>query len=479
MANYYSPGVYLEDKPTTPVIEGASTSIGGFVGITQRGTLNKPILITSWNAFITEFAFGMDSPFLSNSTLAYSVYGFFQNGGKSCYVIRVAHSTADVATGGFSDIETDPPVVKANSEGAWGNSISVTISTNADEESLFDFTVRYGSVVVEKFIGLSNDITSKQYWVDYVTSHSQYVTATGGSLSNIENAIFSGGVDGVVDIVDTDYSEALALFDTVADVNMIAIPGQTSTTLNSALMTYCENRADVFGIIDAPESSTATSIKTLRKNMSCKNACLVWPWIKVADPLSPNGVLRTVPCAGHVMGVYARIISNRGVWKAPAGTEATIRGAIDTAVALTNTDLDSLNPAGIISIVPRAGYGMVIWGARSLNPDSSMKYVSDVLLDIYIKKSVKENTQSFVFEPNNESTWMNIRTSVETFLDTLWRDGGLYGESSEEAYYVKCDADLNTEAIRGQGKLICEVGYAGNKPAEFIVFQFSQNVSES
>ena len=472
MAEYLSPGVYIEDNPNPPVIEAVSASTGGFVGVTQRGEVGKPIFINSWNAFIDNFAFGMNSPFLANSDLAYAVYGFFQNGGKRCYVMRVAHST--VATAKLAgDL-----VIEAKDAGAWGNKIKIAITANADKTSNFDLKVTLDSEEVEVFKNLSNTSGDENYWID-VVEDSNFIKGVSGTLVAKEATALSGGVDGVTDIADTDYTSALANFDVIEDLNLLCIPGQTSATVNSALMSYCENRKDVFAILDAPEASTVESVLALRKTMSCKNAALYFPWIKVSDPLSKTGKLRSCPPCGHVMGVYARTITERGVWKAPAGTEAIVRGAIEVTTTLTTGDTDVLNPAGIVSIMPKTNYGIVIWGARDLHPDSSMKYISDVLLDINIKKSVFNGTQSFVFEPNDSKTWTRVKTTIEAFLDGLWREGALFGDKSSEAYYVKCDADLNTQAMRNQGKLICEIGYANKKPAEFVIFRFSHDVASN
>lgn len=473
MAEYLSPGVYIEDNPNPPVIEAVSASTGGFVGIAQRGEVGKPIFITSWNAFINNFALGMNSPFLANSDLAYAVYGFFQNGGKRCYVMRVASDS--VAT---AQLEGDL-VIEAKDAGAWGNKLKVTVTANADTATNFDLKVTLDAEDVEVFKNLSNTVGEENYWIDVLDAQSNFIKGVSGTLVAQEDTALSGGADGVDDIADTDYTGALANFDVIGDLNLLCIPGQTSATVNSAVMTYCENRKDVFAILDAPEASTVSSVIELRKSMSCKNAALYFPWIKVSDPLSKTGKLRSCPPCGHVMGVYARTIAERGVWKAPAGTEAIIRGAIEVTTTLTTGDTDVLNPAGIVSIMPKTNYGIVIWGARDLHPDSSMKYISDVLLDINIKKSVFNGTQPFVFEPNDSKTWTRVKTTIESFLDGLWRDGALFGEKSSEAYYVKCDADLNTQAMRNQGKLICEIGYANKKPAEFVIFRFSHEVASN
>ena len=472
MAEYLSPGVFIEDNPNTPVIEAVSVSTGGFVGIAQRGEVGKPVFIDSWNAYINNFANGMNSPFIANSDLAYAVYGFFQNGGKRCYVMRVA--SEKVATAKLSgDL-----VIEAKDAGTWGNKLKVAITANADTATNFDIKVTLDTEEVEVFKNLTNTEGEVNYWIDALEA-SAFIKGVSGTLVAKEATALSGGADGIDDIADTDFTGALTKFDTIEDLSLLCIPGQTSADVNTALMTYCEGRKDVFAILNAPEASTVESVLALRKTMSCKNAALYFPWIKVADPLSKTGKLRSCPPCGHIMGVYARSISERGVWRAPAGTEAIVRGAIEVTTALTNGDTDQLNPAGIISVVPKTNYGIVIWGARDLHPDSSMKYVSDVLLDINIKKNVYDKTQPFVFEPNEPKTWTRIKTTIEAYLDGLWRDGALAGEKSSEAYYVKCDADLNNQNMRNQGKLICEIGYANKKPAEFIVFRFSHEVASN
>ena len=477
MAEYLSPGVFIEDSPNPPVIEAVSASTGGFLGIAQRGKVGTPIFIDSWNAYINKFAHGMSSPFLANSDLAYAVYGFFQNGGKRCYVLRVAGESAQTAV--LDKTSESGLHVKAKDEGAWGNKLKVAVSVNPDVSTHFDMTVTFDGEKVEVFKGLSNTMGEENYWIDVLYAQSNYLEGVAGNLTAMEAESLTDGDDGLNDINDASYTTALNKFDLVDDVNLMCIPGQTSETVNTGLMSYCDTRKDVFAILDAPEASTVSSVLALRKKMSCKNAALYFPWIKVSDPLSKTGKLRSCPPCGHIMGVYARTIADRGVWKAPAGTEAIVRGAVDVTTVLSNADTDSLNPAGVVSIIPKANYGIVVWGARGLNPDSSMKYISDVLLDIFIKKSVYQSTQQFVFEPNDSVTWTRVTATIQAFLDNLWRDGALLGDSAKEAYYVKCDADLNTASVRSAGKLICEIGYANKKPAEFVIFRFSHDVASN
>lgn len=492
MAEYLSPGVYVEDNPGLPVIEAVSSSTGGFIGTAERGPVGKPVFITSWNAFVREFASGMSSPFLKDSYLAYSVYGFFQNGGKRCYVMRVAENAlSSESNKTYTDDSEAIPIMKAKDEGAWGNKIKVSILENEDNSSYFDIKVHYDDVEVEVIDHLSNEVDDSDYWVANLDFRSNFIDAVGGSLATTlvdktddkgnaikvdEPIVFANGSDGE-EVIDNTFIQALDKFDTTDDLNLLCIPGETSVQVNNALMSYCENRKYVFAILDAPKFSDVQSVKELRKGMSCKNAALYFPWIKVTDPLSKTGRLKDCPTCGHIMGVYARTIEERGVWKAPAGTETLVRGAIEVLTTVTQGDTDILNPAGIVSILPKPNYGIVIWGARDLHPDSSMKYISDVLLDINIKKSIYLGTQQFVFEPNDHHTWRRIKTTIEAFLDNMWRDGALFGEKASEAYYVKCDEDLNPKNVRDAGKLICEVGYASKKPAEFVIFRFSHEVA--
>lgn len=475
MAEYLSPGVYAEsiNKANTP-IGAVSASTGGFVGIAVRGILNVPTLVTSWQNFLDTFAYGLESPFLANSDLAYSVYGFFQNGGTKCYIIRTASAKAAKASG-----KNGETTFNAKDEGTWGNKLKIAVVSNADTPANFDIKVKYNDDVVEQFVNVSNTVTDENYFID-VIENSKFISCLTGTLTvTTADVAFTGGADGIEDIADKDYETALNLFDSVDDVNLICVPGQVSDSMTKAILSYADKRGNVFAIVDGAKSASVEEIKATRKGISCNNGALYYPWIKVSDPLSKTGKLRDCPTCGHIMGVYARTIQERGVWKAPAGTEAVIKGAVDVVKLLVKADCDTLNPVGVNVVMPRANYGIVVWGARSLNPKTDMKYVSDVLLNVNIKESVKSNTQWAVFEPNNSILWTRVQTTVESFLDSLWREGGLVGSRASEAYFVKCDADLNSEDSVKAGKLVCEVGYAPTKPAEFVIFRISHSISNN
>lgn len=475
MNNYLSPGVYTESvNKTNSSFESLSASNGGFVGIAVRGILNVPVLVTSWQSFLDTFAYGMETPFLANSDLAYSVYGFFQNGGTKCYIIRTASSTAKKATGKNGNTE-----FSALDEGTWGNKLKISVTANADNEGNFDLLVKYGDETVEKFLNVSNTATDSNYFLE-VIEESKFISCATGTLSVTDSDVaFTGGADGIDDITDSDYKTALGKFDTVDDVNLICVPGQVSAEMTKAILEYADKRDDVFAIVDGAKSADVDAIKAFRKTLSCKRGALYYPWIKVSDPLSRTGKLRDCPTCGHIMGIYARTITERGVWKAPAGIEANVRGALEVVKPLVKDDCDALNPIGVNVVMPRPNYGIVVWGAKSLSPDSSMKYVSDVLLETYIRESSKSMSQWATFEPNNKLLWNNLKTPIESFLDSLWRDGGLLGDEAKQAYYVKCDEELNTKEIVDSGTVVCEIGYAPHRPAEFIVLRISHSISNN
>ena len=490
MSNYRTPGVYIEQAPNAlgvNAIVGDSELVGAFMGIAERGKVGVPYEITSWGMYLSTFALSRPSPFLINSELAYAVYGFFQNGGTRCYVMRVAHIgdtvVANNATAA-SVVVAGGPTFTAVDEGTWGNSLSVRVFPNEDDVTSFNISIALNEVEVEKFVGLSNTASAPNYWVSSI-SGSKYATGSGTLISTDVAQIatyvdFTTGADGLAEIEDADYIGSSTVtglirnFDVIDTINLISIPGETSDNVVSGLLDYCNDRKYVYAVIDCDYAENDTTALAMVKTLSGYGSFL-YPWIKVVEPLSASSkVLHDCPPSGHVQGVMARIARNRGVWKAPAGTEATIQGAVDTVKTITLADSDKLSPAGVICIVPKADYGILVWGAKSI----SGAYVPHVLIDQYIKKAVYNGTQLYVFEPNNQDTWMRITTQIEAFLNTLWQRGCLVGEESTDAYYVRCDETTNLPATVEQGYIYCEIGYKRPGVAEFVVFRFSHEISK-
>lgn len=473
MTDYLRPDVYVErvsssERPVTKV----STSTAGFVGITRRGEVGSPLLITSWSEFIEKVALGLDTPFLENSDLPHAVYGFFQNGGNIAYISRVASSSKAKAT--VLIPETTGVTFTAVDEGIWANTSLSVVVTDGTVTDMFTVTVKMGGVEVEKFENVSNTATDINAYNDKINGVSKFITIETGETLVAGTGIMSGGVDGVSDLDDVDYTDAMAVLN-AAQINLLAVPGQTATTMLNAIATYCETRGDCFAILDAPMNKTASEMVTLRESITDNDyGAIYYPWIKVVDPLSSVGKLRLLPPSGHVVGMIARVDTNRGVHKAPAGEESTLLGTVELETYVTTTNMNLLNPLGINSIISKPNIGIVVWGARTLSADPTRRYISDVRFDSFIEETADRTTGWTVFEPNDEVLWKRMKESLESFLFTMWLDGKLKGANKSEAFYVKCDAELNTQSSIDQGKVIAEIAYASKRPAEFVIIKIVQ-----
>jgi uncharacterized protein len=201
-----------------------------------------------------------------------------------------------------------------------------------------------------------------------------------------------------------------------------------------------------------------------------KYAALYWPWVRVFDPQSGRPV--DLPPSGHMAGVWARNDATRGVHKAPANE--IVRGAIGVATSLTRAEQDELNPIGVNCVRAFPGRGIRVWGARTLSSDPSWRYINVRRLYNYVESSVNIGTQWVVFEPNDRDLWQRVTRTIRAFLFTVWQDGGLFGDTVDEAFYVKCDDETNPSESIEIGRLVCEVGMAVVKPAEFVVFRLAQ-----
>lgn len=477
MAGYKAPGVYVQDITSgSQNIEQASSSVGILIGYTKNGLINVAQKITSWTEFIAKYANGLDTPFSEDNYLPYAVYGFFNNGGNELYIGSVKHSDAVKAT---KTSTTNKITVTALNEGAWGNAIKISIKKASDyNESTnkeFDVIVSVGTSDSTVISGVTLETIASELVNNLRTKNWIGSASVDSSVNALEEEDFtlSGGSDGT-ELTDEDFVGALKMIDPLHDVTMVAIPGQTSTTVNSAVISYCTNNG-LFPIIDAPMAYTVEDVKLYRKSIDAWTGALAYPWGKVSDPLTGN--LKSVPTAGHIMGVYARTFENSGIHKAPAGVDATVNGFVELDYQITPTDLGNLNQNGVICICARPNAGIVIWGARSLNSsDSTMRYVTDGIMNLVIKKSIYDGTQFAVFESNDESLWKRLESSCKAFLEELRLSGALKG-NAEEAYYVTVDASNNTDETIANGQLNIEVGYAPVKPAEFIIIKLAHSIS--
>lgn len=280
--------------------------------------------------------------------------------------------------------------------------------------------------------------------------------------------------------------EALAEVD---DVSIVAMPdsgdlgGDTvSRVAAQALVSHAERMRYRIAVVDGPVGSSLNEVRDFRGQFDSKYAAMYYPWIKIFDPnerfsqgTPPRQIL--LPPSGFVTGIYARNDINRGVHKAPANE--VIRGLTQFEVNINKPRNEVINPEGINALRFFEGRGYRVWGARTVSSDPEWKYVNVRRLFNFVEHSIDKGSQWAVFEPNNRRLWDNIRRTIEDFLLVLWRDGALLGNTPEEAYFVRCDRSTMTQNDLDNGRLICLIGIAPVKPAEFVIFRIGQWTSDA
>jgi phage tail sheath protein FI len=298
-----------------------------------------------------------------------------------------------------------------------------------------------------------------------------------------------GGGDGAEPVSPTDFAgredatgrTGLRAFDDV-DIQLLVVPGRNDPDFLSVGMTYADRRnvfyvADGVGSDDRQFAVETTDVVRFVEGLPTRsdNAAMFYPWIEVTDPVGVGRAPRRfVPPSGHVAGVFARTDRTRGVWKAPAGLEATIPGALDLQHRLLDADQDMLNPIGLSCLRQRPGAGIVSWGARTLSSDPEWRYTNVRRTALFLVESLRRGLQWVVFEPNDVTLWGRVRGNIEAFMLSLHRQGAFQGVTPQEAFAVKCDAETNPQDLIDQGIVTAQVAFAPLKPAEFVVVLVSQ-----
>ena len=385
MPQYLSPGVFVEEvPPLARPIAGVGTSTPGFVGVVAD-TVTMPLLpgrtgpaagdfytvvpagvpqlVTSWEEYKQKFGDFQ----AGNSVLAHAIFGFFNNGGTRCWVIRVA---------------------------------------------------------------------------------------TEAGLANLD--------------------EELAPFDAIDEIAILAAPGAVTAEQHGDLATHAFLTKDRFAILDGvqnPANLVAADISPTGRSEAASYAAIYFPWIRVFDPVTSTII--SVPPSGHLAGIYARNDATRGVHKAPANEG--VLGAIELDRRVSTAQQDGLNPEGI-NVIREFNGAIRVWGARTRADEahSDFRYISTRRFFNFLRESIDEGTQFVVFEPNTPALWARIIRSVGDFLLGQWRIGALFGETPQQAFFVKCDADTNPPDVREAGQVVTEIGVAIVKPAEFVIFRIQQ-----
>ena len=289
-----------------------------------------------------------------------------------------------------------------------------------------------------------------------------------GSVLNVTPDAYIGADDG------PGKRTGLQAFQENGVVSVLAIPGVTSPEVQAALIGFCENRKSCFALLDVPMDLKKTNdVATFRDMYDSTYAAMYHPWLQMFDA----GAKRTdyFPPSGAMAGIYARSDNSRGVHKAPANE--VVRGCTGLSCNYNVGEQDILNPIGVNLIRALPGQGIRVWGARTISSNGLWKYVNVRRLFIYIEESIKANTNWVVFEPNSETLWSRVTRTIETFLATCWRDGALAGSSPEQAFFVECGPTTMTQDDLDNGRLICQIGIAPVKPAEFVIFRITQKTA--
>jgi phage tail sheath protein FI len=516
MPEYLSPGVYIEEiELGARPIEGVSTSTAGFLGETLRGP-EEPRMVTGFEQF--KRLYGGYLP-VDVSTLPFAVDGFFKNGGQRCFVGRIASINALPMVGVHAGIIQ----IAATGPGTWGNRIAAKIepgSLQRDGEPLsrIKLTVMYWDTpppeplvdptlasevtnanrreptLLEVYDNLVADKTSIDFYETVISSSSSLirvrqmdpdVQATPPILGlAMVFTLGAQGTDAPVALADyqgrqlpalpdgTVYRTGLSGFKEIDEIAIVVAPEHHQVPeLTTEVIAHCTEMRDRFAILHSrPGIDTLNNINNIRPPQDTTFAAFYFPWIKVFNPLTNQDT--RIPPSGHIAGIYAKTDIERGVFKAPANE--VVVGARSVEFQITKREQDTLNPRGVNCIRVFPARGIRVWGARTASTNTLWKYISVRRYFLYLGESIDEGTQWVVFEPNDEKLWARVKQTITQFLVTEWRNGALMGTKQEEAFFVKVDRTTMTQSDIDNGRLICIIGVAVVKPAEFVIFRLAQ-----
>ena len=301
-----------------------------------------------------------------------------------------------------------------------------------------------------------------------------YVSRVAGGSGNV--------VPGVV-----EYRAALATLEGVKDISIVAAPGSSvfepahrsangAPAIVGELIAHAEKMRYRIAVLDSPPGYSSSDVQALRASINSSYAALYYPWVTVTHPSPVRGAAKEmhVPSSGFVCGIYARTDMQQGVFKAPANQQMV--GAVGLERVIQDSENDVLNAAGINCLRSFAGRGILVWGARTISSDPDYKYVNVRRYMAYLEESISQGTQWAVFEQNGPPLWAEIRNTITNFLMTEWRKGGMQGATASEAFFVKCDATTMTQNDLDNGRVICLVGVAAVRPADFVILRIGWQI---
>jgi phage tail sheath protein FI len=456
MPEYLSPGVYVEEVPSSikPIV-GVSTSTAAFVGV-----IKGPIQIPEDNP-----SYDPTKPSDANNK-PFRTWTFPAPDDDYTKAKQAFDALADPKVRPPRPTDTSPAGLKAFRAAQENLALAVARSnagTLADSGK---------PVLCTTFADF------KRSFGDFSTDPDQNKLVHGvfGFFNNEGTRCF---VMRYPDLTSLQAPTSLHPLEAIDEISIVAAPGIVDPVVQGNIIDHCENMSDRVAILDPPEKPEDLTEGNIKVMTNTDYGALYFPRIqvfdivtKLTDPDSAEGEIYVAP-SGHVAGVWARVDNTRGVFKAPANEP--IHGALGLEYQISKALQAGLNPYGINAI--RNINGKInIWGARTIGGDlnADTKYINVRRTLIFIRKSIDEGTQWVVFEPNDPSLWQKIIRNVTAFLTNVWRDGALFGLTPQEAFYVKCDAETNPPEVRDLGQVITEIGVAIVRPAEFVIFRIQQ-----
>lgn len=338
---------------------------------------------------------------------------------------------------------------------------------------------------IEKITAKSDLIKVERLANDSTELISPFAEISGDPNAAVAAVVMSGGSDGTsngltaTEYIGTDNGAGnrtgIKAFLDNSVVSIMAVPGITDPNVQMTLIAHCENLTSRFAILDLPRDCTKIDeITTIRNMFDSQYAAMYHPWLEVNDPLDKKNTY--IPPSGSVAGIYARTDNSNGVQKAPANE--VVRSCVGLRTPYNKGEQDILNPIGVNLIRAFPGQGIRVWGARTLSSDPQWKYINVRRLFIYIEETIRANTNWVVFESNTSDLWDRVKNTVQGFLLTLWSNGALAGSSADQAFFVEIGPSTMTQDDIDNGRLICVIGVAPVKPAEFVIFRITQKTNE-
>jgi phage tail sheath protein FI len=497
---YSRPGVYISERLLPPVLpSGVTANAAGAVVAPFAQGPETVTLVTSWYEF-TKYFGGYNATYPAT----FQVGSFFSNGGRELYVQRLLASDAVAASRNIINGSAQIATVTSKNAGTDGNNLRVVV-TAGSVSGTFTLTLYKESGVAND---ISDDVLLERYEnivFDDATSSDFAETVINLVSPNIEIEVLANGLSGTDPVAATypltsgsngtataatDYTaykgtsdsvfERLTSFDRPLVLFLPAVNALASGTVGviDAATSWAEENNGFVVLGTDPDLTVANAVSFAGSLADTSNAAVYFPNVYISDPLGrSSGALRKIEPAGAVVGLYLSTDASRGVFKAPAGIATPVLGIVSVERSFTSTELDTMNastsPVNPIRQIP--GAGLSVMGARTLKQDGTAnKYVNMRRSLIYIRKNLKNLTEFALFENNDERLWARINTTLGSFLNEYRNQGGLRGATPAQAYFVKCDAENNSDADIANGEVHIQVGVALQYPAEFIVIDLSQ-----